>query len=241
MKHQEIWKKNTSDISVSSIVQNYHSPNAFQTELAELINKVCEESHYNKVIEVGCESGITTMLLNNDLDKYFLDFNEAMLDKVKQACSQLKIDGTFISEDMFSMSCSDESYDVVFNSGVIEHFNQMERVDILREYSRVLKSDGMMILAVPNHYSLPYRSAYLLKKKLLRGFQWPWPEEFKIYDLAEELKATDLELVNRIILSKDAIFNFWGFIKPIKKLLVWSDSLFNYEGYLTTLVIKKRG
>jgi len=240
MNHQEIWKKNTSNISVSGIIENYHNPNAFQKELASLINKICEERKYTKVIEIGCESGITNMLLNKDLEKYFLDLNDAMLEKVKQACSKLEIEGTFITEDMFSMNCSDESYDVVFNSGVIEHFNKMERIDILKEYSRVLKPGGTMVLAVPNHYSFPYRSAYLLKKKILRGFKWPWPEEFKIYDLDEELRATNLELVERVTLSKEAVFNFWRFIRPIKKLLLWSDSLFKYEGYLTTLVIKKR-
>lgn len=240
MKHQEIWKRNTSNISVSSIITNYHNPNDFQKELASLINRICERNKYAKVIEVGCESGITNMLLNDDLEKHFLDLNKSILDKVEQACKQLKIKGVFISEDMFSMNCPDESYDVVFNSGVIEHFNKKERIDILKEYSRVLKRDGTMILAVPNHYSFPYRSAYLLKKKILRGFQWPWPEEFKIYNLEEELGATDLKLVKRVTLSKEAIFSFWKFISPIKKLMLWSDSLFNYEGYLTTLVIKKQ-
>lgn len=239
MKQQEIWKKHSSNISVSSIVENFHNPNGFQRELAALINDICDKSEYTKVIEVGCESGITNMLLNTNLEKYFLDLNDGILKKVEQACKQLKIEGTFISEDMFSMNSPDEYYDVVFNSGVIEHFNKMERIDILREYSRVLKRDGTMVLAVPNHYSFPYRSAYVLKKKILRGFQWPWPKEFKIYNLEEELGAANLQLVKRITLSKEAIFSFWRFAKPIQKLLLWSDYVFNYEGYLTTLVIKK--
>jgi len=103
------------------------------------------------------------------------------------------------------MSCSDESYDVVFNSGVIEHFNKKERIDILREYRRVLKRNGMMIIAIPNHYSLPYRSAYLFKKKFLRGFLWPWPEEYKIYDLEEELGLVDMQLVKRTTSKRNDI------------------------------------
>ncbi len=240
MEQQKIWKKHASNISVSDIIRDYYKPYVFQKELASLINNICEENKYTRVIEVGCESGITSMLLEKSLEKYFLDLNNEVLQKVEQACRQLKIKGKFISEDMFSMNCPDGFYDVVFNSGVIEHFNKMERIDILREYSRVLKRDGIMILAIPNHYSFPYRSAYLFKKKILRGFQWPWPDEFKIYDLETELGAAKLQLVKRTTFAKEAIFSAWSFLWPIKKLLIWSDFLFNYEGYLTVLVIKKR-
>lgn len=188
---------------------------------------------------MGCERGITNMLLDKELDKYFLDLNKDILEKVEQVCGQLKIKAKFIHEDMFSMSMSDEYYDVVFNSGVIEHFDTKKRIDLLKEYSRVLKRNGTMILAIPNHYSFPYRSAYVLKKKILRGYKWPWPEEFKIYDLKEELKATNLQLASRTALAKETIYDFWKFVRPIKKLLAWSDALFNYEGYLTVLVIRK--
>lgn len=240
MKQEKIWEAHTSNISITDIIWNYHNQNIFQRELASLIDNICEDNKYTKVIEIGCERGITNMLLNNNLTKYFLDINQDILEKVEKACIQLQIMGTFINEDMFSMSCSDEFYDVVFNSGVLEHYDKKERIEILREYSRVLKPNGTIILGIPNHYSFPYRSAYIFKKKILRGFQWPFPEEFKIYDLADELRETDLQLIKRITLAKKVIFAQWGFIRPIKKLLIISDYLLNYEGYLTTLVIKKR-
>ena len=180
------------------------------------------------------------MLLNDNLDKYFLDLNDDVLEKAEKAARQLNIKGTFICEDMFSMSCPDEFYDVVFNSGVIEHYNRKERIDLLKDYSRVLKRDGMMILAFPNHYSFPYRSAYLFRKKIFKDNNWSIPDEYKIYDLKEELEATNLQLVKRTTLAKQSIFPFWSFFRPIKYLLSWSDFLFNYEGYLATLVIKKR-
>lgn len=237
---QEAWIKHATKIKTTDIINQYNNPSVFQIELASLINSICEENRYNRVIEVGCESGITNMLLNRDLDKYFLDLNDDILVKVQQACKQLNIIGKYIFEDMFRMSCDNEFYDVLFNSGVIEHFNKIERIKILQEYSRVIKQKGTIIIGIPNHYSFPYRSAYLLKKKILRGFQWPWPEEFKIKDLMEELKETNLQLVDRTVLDKETIFHFWNFFFPIKKLLRWSDYLFKYEGYLTTLVIRKR-
>ena len=235
-----MWSQHTSNLTVSDIVRNYQNPCLFQIELASLINNICRENGYTRVAEIGCESGVTNMLLNNDLEKYFLDFNHDVLTKAEKASRQLEIKGEFICEDMFSMSCHDEFYDVVFNAGVIEHYNKEERIDLLKEYCRVLKRNGMMVLAIPNHYSFPYRSAYLFRMKILRGFRWPWPEEFKIYDLEQELREASLQLITRTTLAKETIFGFWRYIKPIEMLLSWSDFLFNYEGYLTTLVIKKR-
>lgn len=193
-------------MTVADIVRDYYDPAVCQRELASLINKISRENSYTRVIEVGCESGTTSMLLNNDLEKYFLDLNDDVLRKVAQACGKLGIDGTYIHEDMFSMSCPDEFYDLLFNSGVIEHFTKVEWIDLLREYSRVLKRGGTMILAVPNHCSFPYRSAYILRKRLLQGYRWRWPEEFKIHDLEDELRATSLQLVKKTTLAKEAIF-----------------------------------
>lgn len=240
MKQQEIWGNNTSDIVVTDIINGYLNSGIFQKELASLINSVCVKNQYTKVIEVGCESGTTCMLLNNDLDKTFLDYNEDIIRKVELACKQLNIKASFVNEDMFSMSCADKSYDVVFNSGVIEHYNKEERIRIINEYCRILDDRGTLILAIPNHYSFPYRSAYLLKKVFLRGYQWPWPKEFKIYDLEEELEATGMKLIQRVTLAKECIFYFWNFVKPLMYILKASDVLFNYEGYLTTLVIRKK-
>jgi 2-polyprenyl-3-methyl-5-hydroxy-6-metoxy-1,4-benzoquinol methylase len=239
VEHKKIWESLSSNIHASDIISAFHNPSSFQLELASIIDEICVVHNYTKVIEVGCEKGITNMLLNKNLEKHFLDYDNNMIIKVKQACEHLKIKGTFLSENMFSINCPNGFYDVLFNSGVIEHFNKKERIEILREYSRVLNNSGMMILAVPNHHSFPYRCAYLLKKRLLGGFQWPWPKEFKIFDLEEELKSVGLQLVKRFTLGKETIFHFWGFFRPIRKLLLWSDMLFHFEGYLTTLLIRK--
>ncbi|MBS3965512.1 MAG: class I SAM-dependent methyltransferase [Methylomonas sp.] len=240
MRQEEIWKKHSATISVSNIIHAYHKPCDFQKEFAEIINSICIKNNYKKVIEAGCETGITSMLLDNCLEKHFLDLNDDILVKVKDACKQLNIDGFFNVENMFFMSYPDNSFDVVFNSGVIEHFNKEDRIIILKEYKRILKPDGAIIVAIPNHYSFPYRSAYLVKKKLLNGYQWPWPDEYKIYDMKKEIEGSNLKLISRSTLAKNTIFAHWGFIRPIKKLMQLSDIVLSYEGYLTVLLIKNK-
>ena len=98
MDQQEIWKRHASNISVSDIIRGYHNPSISQRELASFINNICEENKYTRVIEIGCESGITNMLLNNDLEKYFLDLNDDMIEKIKQACGQGGINRDLIQQ-----------------------------------------------------------------------------------------------------------------------------------------------
>lgn len=240
MKHHKTWERHASEISIEDIIRTYHSPAEFHSELASLANEICKQENYKKTIEIGCERGITSMLLNKSLERNFLDFNCEILNKVKQACAKLDIQGNFICEDMFNLSSPDESFDFIFNSGVIEHFNKKERTKLLIEYSRTLHKNGTLLIAFPNHYSFPYRSAYLIKKKLLMGFQWPWPSEYKIRDLREEINAANLELIERKVLAKEMIFGYWKFFSPIYSLLKVTDKLIKYEGYLTILIIKKK-
>lgn len=240
MDQKAIWESHGSTISVADIVRQFHRPADFQRCLASLIDRLCAANDYKRVIEVGCESGITTMLLNDKLEKTFLDFNRGIIDKVGEALAQLGKTGTLVVEDMHHMSAAAEQYDVVFNSGVIEHYHARERTELLREYARVLQPEGALIIGVPNHYSLPYRSAYVVKKVLLRGFRWPWPAEYKIYDLARDIEAAGLRLVARLTCDRRSCYGFWNFAPPIKRLFKWSDSFMHYEGYLTVLVITKR-
>lgn len=233
------WKKHAEKIHVDGIVAGYENPSLFQTELAAFINSICRNSNYSRVIEVGCESGTTNMLLENSLEKHFLDLNDEILEKVELACERIGVQGKFLHMDMFSMDCANESYDLVFNSGVVEHFDQVERAQLLKEYARILKPNGTMVLAIPNHYSLPYRSAYIVKKKLLGGYKWPWPEEYKIYNLSEEIEDNELRLVMRKTMAKQTVFNFWRFFRPVKWVFQLLDYFVSYEGYLTVLVIKK--
>lgn len=122
----------------------------------------------------------------------------------------------------------------------MEHYRFSERVVLLKEYARVLKDDGLMIIAIPNHYDFAYRLAYLVRKRLLRGRNWPWPEEYKIYDLKNEINEANLRLVNRIIVDKETNYSFIDNIY-IRKIIEFVNKNFNKtnEGYLTVLTISK--
>jgi hypothetical protein len=125
----------------------------------------------------------------------------------------------------------------VFNAGVIEHFTTHERTKALIEYARILKDDGYMAIAFPNHYSRPYRLAYIIRRFIKK---WPYPSEFKIYDMNEEIELAGLSLESRQTLSKGSLFRWLNFIPPLKWLFQIIDKVSPYEGYLTLLIIRKK-
>ena len=240
MNQGVIWQEHSKKISVQSILSMYKNPALFQIELADLIDGLLEQNGYMNSIEVGCESGITSMLLKNSPNKTYLDINEDILSKVHQALQLIGDSGNIVCEDMFETSFSDGAFDMLFNAGVVEHFDSSERLKMLLEYKRILSDDGLMVIAIPNHYSLPYRSAYIFHNLILRGLFWPWPAEYKIYDLKEELAECGLELVSRKTLAEETVLKFWRPFGLVRNAFKLAHRLFGFEGYLTTLVIQKQ-
>ena len=148
--------------------------------------------------------------------------------------------GEIVCEDMFKTSFSDGEFDMLFNAGVVEHFDSSERVNMLLEYKRILSDDGLMVIAIPNHYSPPYRSAYIFHNLILRGLFWPWPAEYKIYDLKDELAECGLELVSRKTLAKETAFKFWRPFGLVRNAFRFAHRWCAFEGYLATLIIQKQ-
>ncbi len=226
-----------------SIVENVKNPAMFQVELSDYINALLHNR--GKVIEVGCESGVTSFLLNCD-EKCFFDLNEDIIHKVEKAHRIIMDDvcrDSFVVGDMFDMPFKEESFDIAFNAGVLEHFSSAEIEEALREMARVTKRKGYVIVAIPNHYCYVYRSAYLYGQFLdgLRIRRWEWPKENKYFDLSEEGKKAGLKLEKRIVMSKDSIWKWWGGRRYIlvRMLLRFVNSIIPCEGYLTTLVFTK--
>ena len=236
MTQEEIWENHIKNTKVEDVINEYNNPAIFQKELVCLINENHSEPNL-KIIEVGCELGVTSMLLSNSYNKTLLDLNPLAIELTQQAHNLLNKEANFIVGDMFNMPIEDKSYDILFNAGVIEHFNQEERLRAFKEYSRILKDNGTMYIAFPNHYSRPYRLAYIILKLLNK---WSFPDEYKIYDLNYEIDNADLILEERIILSKKSIMIWLNFFPPLKWVFQVIDKFYKFEGYLTVLKIRKK-
>jgi len=229
-----IWEELACNEDLTSLSKAVMNPCKFQVELKQLIDALHREN--SKIIEVGCYTGITSLIIDDRFEKTLLDLNKPALNLSEELFLHLNKKGTFVAGDMFRMPFPDNSFDIVFNSGVLEHFNYEERVAAIKEYGRILKQDGAMIVAFPNHYSLPYRIGY---RYLNFAKQWPYPQEFKLYDIQSELNEAGLQMIERRVLDK---ITPMGYVRRVRWLglpLKCMFRMFGFEGYLTAIIAKK--
>jgi len=234
VNQQTIWEDLIADESLKSLLKTANNPFKFQAELKTIIDSFCREK--SKILEVGCSTGITSFILDDRFNKTLLDLNAAAIRLSMELFARFHKKATFVVGDMFKLPLPDESFDIVFNSGVVEHFEYQARVNALKEYARVLKPDGLMLIAFPNHFSKPYRLTY---KYLNARNRWPYPKEIALFDMKHELSDAGFRLIERRILDLQTPIDYLNHVKVIGSLLKVFYSVVDYEGYLTSVMALK--
>ncbi len=231
---QTIWEDLTAGESLDSLIRQSRNPHRFQQEMKTLIDSFYK--HGSRIIEVGCSTGITSFILNDKFDRTLLDLNSEAIALSQALFKHFQKKATFIVGDMFRMALPDESFDVVFNSGVVEHFEYADRVNALKEYGRILKSEGVLLVAFPNHFSKPYKRAYQYLNK--RG-KWPYPKEIALYDMRQELSEAGFRLRERLVFDRKTPLDYCAHFPLGGRLVKVFYALSGYEGYLTAITAVK--
>lgn len=110
-----------------------------------------------RVLEAGCAGGkfsVCFAMLGAQVTS--LDFSAAMIDNtcylrqvVEQATSPLTMD--FVQGDLESLGLRANSFDLVMNEGVVEHWlDHAERRRILQNMAHVTKPGGTIAIIIPN-------------------------------------------------------------------------------------------
>ena len=103
-------------------------------------------------VECGAGTSETTLKTQKLFRKFVaLDFSPFVLTKTKH---NPQID-VCLNADIFALPFKDNSVDGIWNVGVMEHFTKDKIAAILKEFYRVLKKDGQVILLWPMAYA-PY-------------------------------------------------------------------------------------
>lgn len=82
----------------------------------------------------------------------------------------------------------DESFELVRASHVLEHFPPHEMPNVLREWWRVLKPGGYLVIAVPNHIRLSWRSILAPGRLSFAQFDNGWINGIFALDLPPEFR-----------------------------------------------------
>lgn len=149
-----------------------------------------------KVVDIGFGSGDFLKLLcesapEKRFEVYGLDYAESA---VKRA-SKMVPGGTFITGDVYNLPYPADFFDIVFCIQTLEHLKEPEKV--LRQFDRVCKPGGMIIITVPNGELDDYE-----------GHVNFWSiEEFKIFLSPRELIDCSVYNQDRVLMAS---------MKPLK-------------------------
>ncbi len=129
------------------------------------ISKYCKRK---MVLDLGCGTGVYTQIVAENTDRVLgLDISEVMLSYAKSRHLNLRL----VLADAHHIPSEDKSIDTVVCIGLFEY---IQRATVLKEINRVLRSDGICIISVPNRYSAARMPGKIICKIL--GKRYPCKE-----------------------------------------------------------------
>ena len=176
-------------------------------ELLEIISSLGLKKG-DKIIELGCGSGhLSACLAQFGYDVTLLDFSKEALKKAKKTFEKYDLKGNFIEADIFDLHSISEHYDLVWNSGVMEHFDDDNlRKVFLSIKELLLLNKCKFLFLVPNPESISY---LLMRYNLYSQEKWEYGYEYLRKNYLEIAKLVGLD--GRVIGYASGSISKWHF------------------------------
>ena len=141
-----------------------------------------------KILEVGAGTGRDSIYLAKlGADVTCLDYSSASLKLIKEKSMGVNI--KLIETTVEEMPFKDESFDIVFSQGLVEHFKNPYKM--MHEQVRILKNDGCIIVDVPAKYH-PFVTVKHILIYLNKWFAG-WETEYNVNEIKELFERIGIE------------------------------------------------
>lgn len=194
----------------------YSMSKAREKRLTELLPKNMKDI---KILDVGCSTGYFGSKLKMRGAKVFgIDISRTAIKVASQILDQAKV----IDINSKKIPCPKNTFDIIIASEIIEHLINSDHA--LKEFYRVLKSDGILIISTPNFLYWGNRL------KFLRG-QFKY-EQSGHYDVGHihfytySSLINDLKQRNFVVIKENHIFPGNNLLDAFKK---YFPSIFAYQ------------
>ena len=144
-----------------------------------------------KVLEIGAGTGRDSFpLVEHGAVVFQLDYAENSLRILKHLAEESNLSVNILGGDTFHLPFRDETFDIIFHQGLLEHFRRPVAEQLLRENIRALKQGGLLLIDVPQRWH-----SYTFAKHLLIAMdKWfaGWERSFSVGELRSLLRAMGL-------------------------------------------------
>ena len=119
----------------------------------ELVNIIMKYSNENtKILEAGCgTSSISIFLSRKGYEVECVDNNEDMLLVAQKMNQKLNGNARYLLDNIGEMHYSSQQFNIVFSHGVLEHFSDKKKIEIINEGLRVA---SIYIISVPTIWDI---------------------------------------------------------------------------------------
>ncbi len=83
-----------------------------------------------------------------------------------------------------------ETFTTLIDISTMDHVGYLEATDVIAEYARILKRDGILLLCIDQKFSLPWE---MYRKFLLKYQAWSWLPKY----VRQIILAQDFEIINK--------------------------------------------
>lgn len=112
-----------------------------------------------RILDVGCGPGFFPIILGREGHKVTaVDYTEAMLDQARENCARYGVDTEFARMDAQHLDFPDDSFDVVISRNLV--WDLESPVDAYREWLRIVRPGGKLMVFDGNHYLYIYDREY---------------------------------------------------------------------------------
>ncbi len=212
--------------------------------ILEVLKKEIGSPKNKKILEAGSGSGRISLRLAQEGAKVtLLDASPHAIKLSKKIFKKAKVPAKFLQASIFDMPFANESFDIVWNAGVLEHYNEREQQKILKEMLRICRKDGLIITLNPYRWAIFYRIG---KWCLERSGKWTAGYERPIRSLKKMVDETRAKLTHEYSVGFLEQFTFLLANPKLKRFerrfLLIRDKCWklNYlPGYLLVTILRK--
>lgn len=184
---QENWDNVYTDLS------RYGDLYFYQEQLVEIIDSQFFALAGKKILEIGCGKGNEIVqLAKKGATCAGLDFSESAIVLMQKRRVREGLAMPLVRGDARFLPFNENAFDLVFSQGVLEHF--VRPAEVLQEQRRVLRQNALVVVEVPNKWTL-----YTIYKKILMALhRWlpGWETQYSPSELKALLKQNGFQIVD---------------------------------------------
>lgn len=179
-------KKKTTSQTVYRAIASFYRKVLIKNSLNFFLNKEFKKGSI--LLHAGSGSGQVDEDITKRFDITALDISDEALKLYKLHNGP---SSKTLKASIFEIPLKDKTLDGIYNLGVHEHFTGSENEKILKEYKRVLKDDGKIVLFWPSKYSLTVNflnTTHFILNDILKRKIRLHPEEISLIESKKQVE-----------------------------------------------------